>query len=326
MTLLPRPGLSTIVTVAAAALLSVSMPPNALAFAPDIHGAILRAALPPATLDGGVDDPALAEITGSLLTGTGNEGSDLFQGDAFRHFDNAARPADVCDRARDAWNFFVPAVIAGAQPTGPPEFRTSANGFAARSAFGGLTHALADFYSHSNWVELAVGTDRAPGLAPLFPTCDPAALPAGLHTGFFELTPANGLDGCPSGPPAPPAGSSVPPAEGPPAPPAPFEECHLTLNKDDPGSLRGREPVPGYPGTTYHQLAVQLAVEHTTALYREVRGLVAGSVPAGVDGECVADNLFRAAQFAPCAVPAPTPVLPKRVSGQPVGGPPSPPA
>ncbi|MDX5311184.1 MAG: hypothetical protein LPK23_07440, partial [Rhodococcus sp. (in: high G+C Gram-positive bacteria)] len=69
MTLLPRPGLSAIVTVAAAALLSVSMPPNALAFAPDIHGSILRAALPPATADGGVDEPALAEITGSLLTG-----------------------------------------------------------------------------------------------------------------------------------------------------------------------------------------------------------------------------------------------------------------
>ncbi|MDO2381770.1 hypothetical protein Q2298_25805, partial [Rhodococcus electrodiphilus] len=97
MTLLPRPGLSAIVTVAAAALLSVSMPPNAPAFAPDVHGTILRAALPPAPGDGGVDDLALAEITGSLLTGTGNEGSDLFQGDAFRHFDNAAGPADVCD-------------------------------------------------------------------------------------------------------------------------------------------------------------------------------------------------------------------------------------
>ncbi|NGP09780.1 hypothetical protein G6038_30865, partial [Rhodococcus sp. 14C212] len=99
-----------------------------------------------------------------------------------------------------------------------------------------------------------------------------------------------------------------------------------------PGTLRGREPVPGYPGypgypgTTYHQLAVQLAVEHTTALYREVRGLVAGSVAAGVDGECVADNLFRAVRFAPCAVQTPTSVLPERVSVQPVGIAPGPPA
>ena len=71
-----------------------------------------------------------------------------------------------------------------------------ANGPAARSAFGGLAHALADFYSHSNWVELNIAAGQR-GQVPgpqLFPACDPAAFPNRVHTVFYSLI--SGPTGC----------------------------------------------------------------------------------------------------------------------------------
>src|ERR1700687_2524663 len=69
-----------------------------------------------------------------------------------------------------------------------------------------------------------------PATPPLFPGCDPAALPAGLYTGYYDLALA-AQGGCPTG-----------------GPPPPFTECHKTLNKDDPNpalSPHGSQPVPG---------------------------------------------------------------------------------
>jgi hypothetical protein len=181
-------------------------------------------------------------------------------------------------------------VNSGIQPTGAPDFRTLTNGAGARSAFGGLTHSLADFYSHSNWVELAINANQSPGLAPIFPTCTPAALPTGLQTGFFALTLGNGLDGCPD-------------VNGTPAPPAPFVQCHLTLNKDEPDRGHGQDIVPGNPGLTYHQLAVQLATTHTLQLYNQIRAGIASSFTPAVndmDGECVANHVFQASRVERC--------------------------
>jgi hypothetical protein len=50
-------------------------------------------------------------------------------------------------RSEQAWNFFTPIVLTGAQPVGP-HGSDLANEASARAAFGGLAHALRDFYSH----------------------------------------------------------------------------------------------------------------------------------------------------------------------------------
>jgi hypothetical protein len=130
----------------------------------------------------------------------------------------------------------MPIVLSGAKPTGKGG-SDLVNGPAARAAFGGLAHALQDFYAHSNWVEdnIAVGQpDRMP--PPLMPQCDPATLAAGLHTGFFSMDYSSQfpLEGCPPGGPSPG-----------------FAECHSTLNKDGWDTPRGIVPVPGRPGNTW---------------------------------------------------------------------------
>ncbi|MCW2651788.1 MAG: hypothetical protein JWR32_2764 [Mycobacterium sp.] len=271
--------LAVMVTTTAVAAFFGLPAPKAQAFDSQYHERILRDALPP----DGVDNIAMIQILNGPLPGAGAVGSDLFQNDEFRHFDNAKNPADVCVRARDAWNTFIPIVLSGARPAGPGS-TVLANGLGARSAFGGLAHALADFYAHSNWVELnsAAGQPEQPG-PPLFPTCNPAALPGGLHTGFFKLI--YGLTGCPPG-----------------GPPPGFEECHLALNKDGPSTSRGGVPVPG-TNMNHFDLAMLLATRATTELYGQVRSLVASTVNAhnpGVDGECVAKKLFQPG-FEPCA-------------------------
>jgi hypothetical protein len=189
------------------------------------HDRITRDALPP----GEVDNAAMSQILVGPPPGAGAVGSDAFFNDEFRHIDNAKNPADICVSTQDAWNFFIPIVSSGAEPTGPGG-RELVNGPAARAAFGGLAHALQDFYSHSNWVEDNIAVGQPERLAPpLLPTCDPAALPAGLHIGFFSMDFSSQfpLEGCPPG-----------------GPPPDFAECHSTLNKDawDTPAVSSRSP------------------------------------------------------------------------------------
>lgn len=269
-----------VVTTTAVAAFFGMVAPKAQAFDISSHERIVRDALPP----DGVDNIAMIQILNGPPPGAGAVGSDLYANDAFRHFDNAKNPADICVRARDAWKLFIPILLSGAQPAGPG-FTVLSNGPAARSAFGGLAHALADFYSHSNWVELNIAGGQPEQLAAgLFPTCDPAALPNGLHTGFFS--PIFGPAGCPLL-----------------GPPPGFEQCHLTLNKDGPNTIRGRVPVPG-TGMNHFGLAMLLATRATTELYEQVRSLVASRVNAqhpDADGGCVARKLFQPNLFERCA-------------------------
>jgi hypothetical protein len=264
----------TATTVVAA---MVGLPaPDAQAFYVQNHERITRDALTPA----GVDNATMTQILVGPPPGAGAVGSDAFIGDEFRHIDDARNPSEICARTQEAWNFFTPIVMTGAQPVGP-NGSGLADGPAARAAFGGLAHALQDFYSHTDWVEdnIAVGQpERMP--PPLMPTCDPATLPAGLHSGFFSLDLGNHEDplaGCP--PSGPPPG---------------FPECHSTLNKDDWDTQRGVLPVPGRP-MNYFDLAAQLATRATTDLYWQVRGVVAGQ-----HGECAAANLFQVDRNQPC--------------------------
>lgn len=251
--------------------------PTAQAFYPQFHDSITRNALPGDM----VDHTALLQILGDVSIGAGAVGSDVFATDAFRHFDSAATPGDVCIRAQDAWNFYTPLILNGAVETGP-DGTELVDGPGARAAFGGLAHALQDFYSHTNWVELNVpGSPEALAVG-LFPSCDPGSLPAGLSSGFFSLQ--DGTDGCPDG-----------------GPPPGFEFCHETINKDGFTTPEGGKQlpegvvVPGVSLVNYFDLASLLATRATTDLYWQVRTLVVDAVNGrGGNGECVANNLFHA--------------------------------
>lgn len=226
---------------------------SAAAFKPGPHVEITRQALGVR-----VSSAALSDFTGNLLLGSGNIGSDLHQLDGSRHIDSAPGPQAVCDRANAAWSTFYGTMRDSIQPYYPPDFTQLLGVPQARSAFGALLHALQDFYSHSNWVELFVSAGQSPPLATqLFPSCQASSLPAGLMTGYFGLE--WGIAGCPY--------SAISNAW---IPPAGFTYCHETLNKDSDKALHGRELVPG-SSMTYHTLAAQLAAAHTIVLYNAVR-------------------------------------------------------
>jgi hypothetical protein len=260
---------------ATAALFTVPTP-QAQAFFIEGHEPITRNALPPDL----VDESAMLQILVGPPPGGGAVASDAYATDVFRHLDNAKNPADICASAQVACNTFTPVFLSGAQPSGPGG-TDLVNGFAARAAFGGLAHVLQDFYSHSNWVEDNVAAGQPERLAPpIFPTCDPAAFPPGLHTGYFSMDFSSDFPyaGCPPG-----------------GPPPGFEACHTVLYKDGPTQPQGSVRVPG-TDMNYFDLAALLATRATTDLFWQIRGLVVGSA-----GECVANNLFQADRHEPCA-------------------------
>jgi hypothetical protein len=121
---------------------------------------------------------------------------------------------------------------------------------AALWAYGLATHALADFYAHTNWVELAVERGDEPAPAPLLAAAfAPGDLPERLYSGYFSLR--YGLSGCPQ-------------RAGRPSPPPGYRACHAQLNKDAPDRGHGAEPAT-VGGETYHALAVRLAIATTRA-------------------------------------------------------------
>jgi hypothetical protein len=257
--------------------------PTAQAFYVQNHELITRAALPPDQ----VSELAMAQVLNGSPPGGGAIGSDAFATDQWRHIDNAKNPADVCARAQQAWSTFIPVILNGSQPVGPGA-TVLANGPAARAAFGGLVHAQQDFYAHSNWVEDDIAAGQPDRLAPpIFPSCNAAAFPADLHTGYFNVLFSKQfpLDGCP--PSGPPPG---------------FQDCHSVLNKDGPDTARGSQPVPGTSMNMY-DLAVNLATTATKNVYGQVYDLVASTVTAknpGVDGQCIATKLFHPDLLGPC--------------------------
>jgi hypothetical protein len=271
-----RLGLLAVIVAGAVVTALFGLPaPQSQAFLIQNHERITRDALAPV----GVDDAAMNEILVGPPPGAGAVGSDAFVFDEFRHIDDAKNPAEICARTVEAWNFFTPIVLTGAQPVGP-NGSDLVNGASARAAFGGLAHALQDFYSHSNWVEDNIAAGQLDRLAPpLMPKCDPATLPAGLHTGYFSMDFSSDypFGGCPPG-----------------GPPPGFAECHSTLNKDAFDAPRGMTPVPGVT-MNHFDLASRLATTATVDLYWQVRGLVVDRY-----GECAATNLFQADRHDPC--------------------------
>jgi hypothetical protein len=191
-----------------------------------------------------------------------NRRSDLHQLTPYYHFDSARDARALCDLWERGLHTWLARAVALSTPGD-----SAAPGFLKRrdalAAFGRATHALADFYSHTNWIELAVARGEKPALAPLLEDrCDPERLPAGLQSGYFSLR--YGLSGCPRS-----------------GPPPGFAYCHATLNKDAPNRGRGAErPAPDAP--TYHEMAVQLAIGSTRAAWETVRDVSAQAGGAGL--------------------------------------------
>src|SRR6266536_4064694 len=250
-------------------------PPPAAAFKLPVHENLVRVPLGAA----GVPKPILDPVVGTFLSGTGNLGSDRYQADAYRHFDNAPDAATVGARAGDAWMRFYHEIRTAVTPGWAPDYSNVQGVERARQSFGALTHSLQDFYAHSNWTELYVDVGQSPPTADvLFPSCNPGQLPAGLQTGYYEFALSN-WGGCPKT-----------------GPPAGYKYCHETLNKDDGASIQGSKTIPGTT-LTYHQVAAQLAGVHTTKLYQlvvtQLRSAWAAAYP-NARADCLLEHVFQA--------------------------------
>ncbi|HVN55652.1 MAG TPA: hypothetical protein VMT46_15060 [Anaerolineaceae bacterium] len=118
--------------------------------------------------------------------------------------------------------------------------------------FGEASHALADFYAHTNWVELQVENGDPEALAPLLESSfDIHKFPSGIQSGYYSLH--YGPTGCPR-------------KDGVFQAPPPFRFCHETLAKDHAEKGHGGERVsPG--GPSFYELAVSLAIRATSALW-----------------------------------------------------------
>jgi hypothetical protein len=211
-------------------------PQPAGAFSTDVHTYILHAAFDGAGV--------MTAQTVDALVGLNAE-VDWHQFTPEYHFDSAGDPSAICDRINAGLATNMSGAIAALHPEGDT-YQYVSNRPVALANFAAVTHEIEDFYSHSNWIELAYATDSTIDLPPQAPLlnelfgCSPDDLPPALQTGYFNLI--YGTDGCPS------SGS----------PPSDFAGwyCHEALAKDHPDSGHGADVVPGH-GFTYHQVAVK---------------------------------------------------------------------
>lgn len=217
------------------------------------------------------------------------------------HFDGAANPTQMCDRWKDGPSKFLTETARTAveafrrdKKDPPGTDRVAIFRQQALVNFGRYLHAIQDFYSHANWVELAVAQGGSPGVAPILDGCDAAKLPSALATGYFD--PKFPPDFCgPPGAPRPPAGLGFTYCHGPsdphtlesvqsvatwlqglqntqPSSPTTGSPCWkdytgtldhaLMIAKDLAKSFHGCETLPG-SSDTYYAVAKQLATRAT---------------------------------------------------------------
>ncbi len=182
---------------------------------------------------------------------TANLRSDWHPLDAKRHFDNAASPDDLCAMWYSGFNTYLTRAVIDSEPFAPRS-RVPRSRRSALANFGRASHALADFYAHTNWVELMAERGSLDLQAPLLGTeLTPEMLPTGLYSGYFNLR--YGLQGCPK-------------VDGHYQPPAGYQACHATLAKDSPTDGHGAETIPS-AGVTYYEAAHSLAVSATQRLW-----------------------------------------------------------
>jgi hypothetical protein len=208
-----------------------------------VHEQIIREAL-------GDGNTMSSQALGWIITA--NKFSDLYQFAPERHFDNAPSREMICERWRKGLKVFIDRAIELSAPTSN-ERRAPRNRKGALKAFGAASHALADFYAHTNWVELGIAQGDLETLAPLLgDTCNVNDLPVGLESGYFSLW--HGLSGCPK-------------SAGKPNPPTGYNYCHEQLAKDHPHKGHGADRI-SVGGPTYHELAVLQATRATRQLWQ----------------------------------------------------------
>jgi len=244
----------------------------AAGFSLGAHAAILKGALD----DGNtLNAQALTWITGSL-TGGGNLGADRHQLSPEKHFDSAKNPAEICQLWEKGLNDALKRAVELAAPVGM-EKRELDDRQEALEAFGEATHALADFYSHTNWIELhELSHYQTPLAIPQAPIlgqrCDSSAFSPRLHSGYFS--PSHGFSGCPSA-----------------GPPAGFGSCHSQLAKDEGTSGHGKDKIGG-GNVTYHEAAVAVSIRATRSAWKALHDrIVARYLTDATDGECVFTKL-----------------------------------
>ncbi len=208
---------------------------------------------------------------------TANKLCDLYQFTPERHFDNAANRAMICVHWKKGLNVFIARAIELSAPTGQAK-RPLKNRKGALKAFGAATHALADFYAHTNWIELGVSQGNRETLAPLLgETCNVSDFPVELESGYFSLW--YGISGCPQ-------------IAGKPKPPRGYSYCHEQLAKDHPDKGHGADRI-GVSGPTYHELAVLQATRATRELWEMLhdRIVLKYGVDTAIDAEAVFGEL-----------------------------------
>jgi len=180
-----------------------------------------------------------------------NLDSDLYQFSAEKHFDNAANPQALFKRwEKGLHTYFLQAIDAAA-----PE---NYNRKRSLKAFGKASHAQADFYAHTDWIEMNAANGEADKLAPFTGSIFHIhLLPPDLSSGFFNLR--YGLDGCPG-------------KSGSYNPPHPYRHCHAVIAKDYPDKGHGAEPAPD--GRKYFEIAMASATRTTRLLWEEYQTLI----------------------------------------------------
>ncbi len=173
---------------------------------------------------------------------------DLYQLSPERHFDSAPDRETLGRLWRMGLRRFY---LRALDLMKPPAFDASQRK-PALQYFGRASHALADFYAHTNWVEIQVAAGDMDALAPLLETpFDPQNYPEELQSGYYSLR--YGIKGCPN-------------VQGSYLPPAPFRFCHETIAKDHADKGHGAD-LATPAGPSYYELAVNMAVRSTAELW-----------------------------------------------------------
>lgn len=218
---------------------ALAWPAQLLAFDLPVHESITRTAFKS-------DIDVSPEVLNTIVSA--NHDSDYRQDEPHRHFDNADGPAAICVHWLTGVNRWLDEIVELATPLVPERRRLTAPQ-EARERIGLIAHAVQDFFSHSNYVELAL-PPPPPGF--LLATCDPNALDPRLQTGYFSATWAAG------------GGAARAAAEGlgasrrhlgcpPLGAPAPFRQCHTQLHKDNP-TRRNHAPAAAYAQLVTHSI------------------------------------------------------------------------
>jgi hypothetical protein len=253
------------VAIVLGAAISVVTPVGGFHLGP--HEAITRGALP---ANKTIEAWALDRVIDA------NKESDLHQTDDHRHFDNARDPGQICTLWNRGLNTYLDEAVKWAAPVGL-EKRDLDSREAALVAFGRATHAIQDFYSHTNWIELQEalwngGAASIPQAPILGQSCNLASVP-GLHSGYFSVSSASQGLGC----------NASAQAAG--------WECHSTLNKDSDSEPRGSKQYGSGPGN-HHGVAKAVAQAATASAWRALSDRIEARYSSdATDGRCVVAKL-----------------------------------